>query len=395
MWLPPFSGDEDWWWKTLGQHIVTLLTHADYGLNEQYEGLLFLYRWMIPHMGPRPCSTTALWKSFMTDDHSPIEYSWKWSSGTGKPEIRYSIEPIGPYAGTRHDPLNQAATRTLLHNLAKVMPELDLTWFDYFWHELLGPGTPAASASGDTVGNSTVFVALEMLHGRLTVKAYFLPVETPENSAWDQIHGAIERLGRPNLESLKHVESYLSDHEDGHDLRPFMFAIDCVAPESSRMKIYARSAHTSFNFVQSVMTTGGLRSGSEKSLELLFDLWKRTFGLDPSTSPQTELPAMNHQTCGILFNLDVAPKSPIPVVKVYMSIRHYAKSDLQAALGLLGHLEDNDRGRYSEAYLSTLRALTSPSCLETRTGAQTYLAVALQGHNLSMTSYINPQLYRA
>ncbi|KAF9778782.1 hypothetical protein IL306_003258 [Fusarium sp. DS 682] len=386
---------------TQAQNLQTLMQlheitqPADYDLNEQFEALLFLYKWIIPDMGPRPSSGIAPWKSFMTDDHSPIEYSWKWNRGGKKPEIRYSVELLSPLAGSNQDPYNQAPTRKLLHNIAKVIPELDVTWFEHFWRELLGPGTPAASTSGGSPKNSTMFAALEMLHDRLSVKAYFIPVETVELSAWCQISQAIKSLGCQNLEALNNVESYLSNHDDGRKLHPFMLAIDCVATGSSRLKIYARSSQTSFRFVRDVMTVGGLRTGLDQSLDKFFDLWKRTLDLDQNTPLEAELPSVNHLTSGAVFNFDVAPKSPIPDVKAYIPVRHYAKNDLQAALGLLGYLEDHGNGYYSQSYLRALDAMAPPGRLDQATGVQTYFAVACQGDGLSLTSYLSPQVYAA
>ncbi len=42
----------------------------------------------------------------MTDDFSPIEYSWKWSMGTDPPEIRYSIEALSYLMSAAADLLN-------------------------------------------------------------------------------------------------------------------------------------------------------------------------------------------------------------------------------------------------------------------------------------------------
>jgi 4-O-dimethylallyl-L-tyrosine synthase len=297
--------------------------------------------------------------------------------------------------GSTQDPFNQIPTRNLHYILAKVIPELDLTWFEHFWHELLGPESPAASISGIPTKGSTIFAALEMLRDHLFVKTYFIPVETPELSAWQQISRAIKTSGCQSLEALNRVESYLSDRDGGTQVRPFMLAIDCVAPGASRLKIYARSNQTSFRFVRDVMTVGGLRTGLDKSLERFFDLWKRTLDLDPNASPEDELPNVDHPTSGAVFHFDVAPKSFIPDVKVYIPVRHYAKNDLQAALGLLGYLEDQGRGYYSQSYLGALDVLAPPGQLDQATGLQTYFAVACQGDDLSLTSYLNPQFYGA
>ncbi|KAF5627299.1 tryptophan dimethylallyltransferase [Fusarium tjaetaba] len=396
-WLPPLSGDKEWWWKTLGLQLHTLLAEADYDLNEQYKALLLLYRWVVPEMGPRPRSSMAPWNSFMTDDHSPIEYSWKWNSGNKKPDIRYAIELVSPLAGTKQDPFNQIPTRNLVYNLARNIPELDLTWFEHFSHELLGPEYLTTSTSGISTKGSTIFAALELLHGRLSVKVYFIPVETQDASAWHQIKHAIETSGCQNIEALHHVDAYLSSDDDGRQLRPFMLAIDLVEPGASRLKIYARSDQTSFRFARDVMTVGGLRIGMDKSLEKFFDLWKRALGLNHDALPGDELPKVDHLTSGAVFNFDVAPKSSIPDVKAYIPVRHYADNDLQAAVGLIGYLEEhgNGYGVYSQSYLRALDMLAPPGQLDQATGVQTYFAVACQGDDLAFTSYLNPQLYAA
>ncbi|GAM40056.1 hypothetical protein TCE0_034f12102 [Talaromyces pinophilus] len=392
-WLPQDSVHKDWWWKRLGGHLHVLLHEAGYNLNEQYEALLFLYYWVAPRMGPMPNSPQPVWRSFMTDDHSPIEYSWKWSPGDRAPEVRYSIEAIGDEAGSREDPMNQASTVDLLQQLNHFIPELDLVWFEHFRRTLLGPGTPAAAYPD--IGNSSVFLAFEMVHGRIRAKAYFLPVETPQLSAAQQISDAICKSGCSNLEAVHCLESYLLQSDaQGNSIRPFMLGIDCVKPAESRLKIYARSPETSFNFVHSVMTLGGRREGLDGVVGDFHELWKLTLGLAPDEPPENSLSRSSHQTSGTLFYFDVAPKSPIPDVKTYIPVRHYAQSDLQAARGLLGYLESRNSGLHAKAYIRCLEALESPEGLESTTGVQTYITVAFERDGLSITSYLNPQIYR-
>ena len=60
----------------------------------------------------------------MTDDFSPLEYSWIWDA-KGHPKIRYSIEAIGPDAGTAIDPFNRVQTMRLVNQLCVALPERD------------------------------------------------------------------------------------------------------------------------------------------------------------------------------------------------------------------------------------------------------------------------------
>ncbi|KAM5526596.1 dimethylallyl tryptophan synthase [Fusarium oxysporum f. sp. phaseoli] len=190
-----------------------------------------------------------------------------------------------------------------------------------------------------------------------------------------------------NFEALDHVESYLSDYQNRRQLRPFMLSIDCVKPESPRLKIYARSPQKSFHFVQTVMTIGSLRCGFDKSLDNLFDLLKRALDLDPNASLKEEIPAVNHATSGTLFNFGIAPKSPIPDVKAHIPVRHYAKNDLHAAFGLVGSSEDHNRGYCSQSYIRALEGLAPPNCRAQTTGVQIYFTVASQGDDLSLTIF--------
>ncbi|KAJ5655088.1 aromatic prenyltransferase [Penicillium lividum] len=392
-WIPHGPVHQQWWWKTLGRQLCVFLQEANYTINEQYDALLFLHYWVAPRMGPKPSSPRPCWRSFMTDDHTPIEYSWKWNSGGRAPEIRYSIEPISMQSGSDcTDPMNQAQTVDLLHQLARFMPSLDMTWFKHFQHTLLGPGTPASTQP--EAGRSSIFLAFEMVWGRIGVKAYFLPVETPSQTSAQQIFNAIRTAGCSNLEAVHSLEAYLLEAENqGHGIKPFMLGIDCVNPIQSRLKIYARAQETSYSFVRNVMTLGGRRKGLHGVIDEFHELWKSTLGLAPDESPERPLLQSSHQTSGTLFYFDVAPKSSLPDVKTYIPVRHYAESDLKAALGLLDFIEKRNISDHAQAYIRCLQELATPDGLESTTGVQTYITVAFDGDNLSITSYFNPQIY--
>ena len=91
-----------------GPPLALLLLHAGYDLHSQYNGLLFHYQLNCLRLGARPGidGVPRGWKSFMTDEFSPLEFSWSWDSSEERPQVRYSIEAIGADAGKAMDPFN-------------------------------------------------------------------------------------------------------------------------------------------------------------------------------------------------------------------------------------------------------------------------------------------------
>ena len=415
-WLPTRDRDKNWWWSTTGFQLASLLRAAGYTPNEQYEALLFHYFEIVTRLGKLPMSTVPSWQSFMTDDFSPIEYSWKWGYGTETPEIRYGIEPIGSDAGTTFDPLNQVATLELVRRLNRAIPEIDLTWFDHLRHLMFGAfgaGSGYRSMPRLTLdyleqhvfrrstminydtkgkGNSSMFLALELVRSRLSAKAYFIPVKTPEQSVASQIFQAIKKLDGANLAAIEDIESYLRSDSDGSTLQVFMVGIDCVAPEKSRLKLYVRSPQTSFDFVRGVMSLGGRLTGQGAVSAQFQDLWNLVMGLDPKTLPEHKLPNVNHVTSGTCFHIDVAPISGLPTVKAYIPVRHYANSDLAIATGLGKFLKRHNRAAFVKNYMHALEGLATRG-IDQATGVQTYISCAYQHGELALTSYLSPQVY--
>lgn len=129
-------------------------------------------------MGPAPRKDGRLkWNSLLGNEGSPIEYSWKWNTAKGKPDVRYCVEAIGPYAGRALDPLNQDATLEMLHRLQDVVPTVDLAWTNHFAATLFdhNRGKYAKEAANGAHFTSTMFVAPEWLKTGFSMKTYFLP----------------------------------------------------------------------------------------------------------------------------------------------------------------------------------------------------------------------------
>lgn len=386
-----------YWWERMGRPLAVMLHSSGYTANQQYEALLFYQLVIVPYLGPRPASHVPPWKSFMTDDHTPIEYSWKWPAlpGDGLPEIRYAIEAMGPGTGTSADRLNQAPALALLDRVTHVVPGVDLALFHHFRNALFSTEERSVGTDAKGTDASTLLVAFDIGRKKVNVKAYFIPVGQPTpSSAANQILAAAKSAPCANLSAIKAMETFL-DSESSSTLQPFMIAIDCVEPSTSRIKVYVRSPQTSFDFTRHVLTLGGLHAIPEDTMVDIHDLWTLTLGIDASYPQDKDLSnPSSHATAGMCFNLDVGPKGALPRVKAYIPVRHYSSNDNQVTGGLRTLLERKRCAGYASAYQATMHALeVEPGKALQETGIQTYISCAIEQGKLNMTSYLSPQIY--
>ncbi|KAK0672148.1 tryptophan dimethylallyltransferase-domain-containing protein [Cercophora samala] len=359
--------DKYWWSKEIGSHLMLLLTKAGYALDAQVEALTFLYHIL------------------------------EWGDGNKPPEVRYSIEAIPPVANTASDPLNQAATYALLSQLQAMSPNIDLSLFHHFAASFFGPRSPGKFTSTTvTRQQSSLFLAFEMSRhiGEISTKCYFVPVPTVSNTVAEQISSAIKSSSyHSHLPAITELEQFLLHDRDGQTIIPIMLGIDCVDPSKSRLKIYARSTKTSFEFVRRVMSLGGRRQGIEEEEKQLKDLWCRVLGLPEVMNMEEELHFCDHPTAGTLFYFDVGPKEVAPDVKVYIPVRHYSESDRKITDGLASFMKKYGRGSFVDGYKEVVEGLATKKGIDEGTGVHTYVTAAYQNGGLAVTSYFNPQLH--
>lgn len=114
------------WEHKAGRPLSILLQKASYDLEAHITFLRFFLDYTIDALGPSYNfqDGTSLWKSFMSDDHTPIEFSWQWRATGNFPTIRFSIEAINQSAGTSADPFNLQAQSRLIEHLRNTMPLL-------------------------------------------------------------------------------------------------------------------------------------------------------------------------------------------------------------------------------------------------------------------------------
>jgi DMATS type aromatic prenyltransferase len=360
------------WWHSTGVTFAILLQNARYSFKDQCQHLVRYYTTIIPELGAGPSSdgSAKRWKSFMTDHHCPVEFSWEWNHSTELAVIRCSFEAIGAAAGTSLDPYNQYATLQFVDKARGQIAGCDLHWFDNLWETLtyfeVAESNGESNAPSDhsyqppSTHQSRSFLALEFKKTGLVLKAYFLPefrARAEGSSSMSVISEAFTTL--PNLSdtmqsAYQDLKGFLETSPQGQTLLPEIVAIDCVAPQKSRFKIYMRSHLTT---LESVIETLSLsdstrRNNLQHSITDFTKVWNAVFGLDPDQNDN--LPRVDHRTSGILYCFSLEADKATPTVKVYLPVRHYGKGDREVAAGLQSYVRTTARTDYSQAYVEAI-----------------------------------------
>jgi DMATS type aromatic prenyltransferase len=399
----PIDKNAAFWSKSTGQYLAKLLQEAGYDFYSQYLALRFHYVSIIPHLGPPPTTDghPASWKSFMTDDFSPLEYSWTWDGAS--PKVRYSIEAIGSNPGMPEDPFNQEATLRLVRDLKLQYSHLDWQWFHHFFAHLCETEAHVfqqQKVDSTQSDQSSVFLAFELERaGSFAAKAYFIPVEAIQNgkSLWTAICTSIKKLELTGhfFPALDRLIEFVTSHPEGAMLEVVGLAVDCVKPEHSRLKLYVRSHSTSFKSIRTVMTLDHHPQSpiTGNNIKTLRRLWHLVLGLDEGTSESKTLPRTFHQTSGVLYNFDIHRGKNIPEPKVYIPVKHHGRNDEDIALGLRSFLKEQGRTEFAGNYLRMLSCLGSHRSLSDSRGLQTYISCGFKKGLPSVTSYIGPEIY--
>ncbi|KEQ85578.1 aromatic prenyltransferase [Aureobasidium pullulans EXF-150] len=395
-WLPARGGDTDFWWKVTGSHLASMLWQAGYPPETQLEYLLFHHQVVVPYLGATPLSTTRLpYKSFMTDDFSPIEYSWKWKKDQ-KPEVRLSVELIGDRSGTATDLHNQCPTKCLFQQLSGMMSSVDMTWFDRFLEDF----KPQVGQDDESIEwESSVFAGFELGKHEIGLKAYLVPrsrscCDKFLTSGFKEAVSAV-RGRNCELDAFSTLTWFLQNDPDGRNLNMVLLGIDCVEPSRSRMKVYMRTSVTSLAHTIAIMSLGGRRWLGPSTLSDVRQLWTSVLKLDSEFPETAELPVRTHQTSGILFYFDIKPTATIPDVKVYIPVRHYGGTDAEISAGLLAFMMRRFGSRNCAEYLDMLRGFAKQEEMNRTNGLQTYISFSVgKNGELDVTSYLSPQVHK-
>ncbi|CAG8960059.1 hypothetical protein HYFRA_00010537 [Hymenoscyphus fraxineus] len=406
---PDLDPNALFWWNSTSEVLRKLLSFGDYDDHQRREALAFYLEFVVPSLGPSPTldGKPSKWKSFMTDDHTPIEYSWAWgnSEGVVGRRIRFSMEAISEKSGTETDPWNKTATFALVKRLGTYIPDSDFGWFHWLSEQFI-PSTECFQGDSSWLGpakhRSSLFLAFELGDGAPIVKSYMLPFAKQARTGKSSRAAITEILStlecREQWPTLPKLLKLWEEQSAPFDLEPFMIAIDCVAPINSRMKVYARTPHTSLGEVQSIMSIFEDKSKIIKGLEELSELWRLIFSLpenDRKGEYDKQLPSSDHDTSGILFYFEVRPENCKITTKVYLPVRHYGRNDLSVANGLQAFLQKRGvlQKKFAGHFLTALHQICTHRRLEDATGLQTYVSCKIDRESLDITSYLNPEIY--
>ncbi|KAM6528742.1 hypothetical protein FALCPG4_009702 [Fusarium falciforme] len=361
-----FNPHQRYWYQNVGYVLGSLLNSSGYAQMSQINILHHFANLVTPHLGSAFRIGLPRWRSFMTDDFTPVQLGWDFHTGPEKPAIDYSVEPIGLDAGMAVNLQNSMAAGDFKKGLVEAFPEIDTTLFDHF-HSCFdqlwigaGPGH-----------QSTMFWGFTLEENTITNKAYFFPgamARATHQPTLAVIRVAVESARgytQGKMTSFKLFADYVSQRPELR-LEIEMFALDLVKEDESKLEVYFRDRRTNFEAVKETMSLGGrLQELSfEMGIRKLRRLWDALLGTQ-GVPDNITLPYKYHRTAGILYHFEFGMNVQTPKVRIYIPVRHYAENDQQILNALTGFMSeeagDNDTQtfmesatRYSECLQSTL-----------------------------------------
>ncbi|RSL89638.1 hypothetical protein CDV31_015832 [Fusarium ambrosium] len=396
-----FNPHERYWYQNVGCVLGSFLNSAGYTQMSQINILHHFANLVAPHLGSAFRVGLTRWKSFMTDDFTPVQLNWDFRAGAEKTTVAYSIEPTGLDAGTAVNLQNASAAGDFKKGLVEACPEINTTLFDYFRSRFdqvwigCGPGH-----------QSTMFWGFTLEENVITNKAYFFPgaiARATHQSTLAVIRDAVETAPGYSHKKMASFELFAEYASRRPELRLEieMFALDLVQEEKSQLKVYFRDRRTNFEAVKETISLGWRlqEPNLEVGIQKLRRLWDALLGRQ-GVPDNVDLPHKNHRTAGILYDFEFGMSVQTPNVRVYIPVRHYAENDQQILNALTGFMSE-EAGEYggqtflesTTRYSECLQSTFDSAALANGLGVQTYIGCSIEGDgNLRIVSYINPQV---
>ncbi|KAJ7185512.1 tryptophan dimethylallyltransferase-domain-containing protein [Mycena filopes] len=373
------------WWNTVAVPILGFMRRQAYPEDSVQAYTAFLRDEILPLLGPG--GQTPPYPSWMTDDHTPVEFSLI----LGKPtqsSVRFAVETSAlPLSGDR----SMATLRRTLEGFTRTLkmePKFDLTWFDICAEEMILSDEQKTVVCEDRPVSET-FIAFDCGHYSTTAKVYFMPHirclasgETPEQ----MMKRATDRMGldKPWAKISQFLSRFLPGDRPPIDI----VAIDCIPETRNRLKIYFRTDLASYAQMECFLTLGGVLTDVDAGLRNARLMWDAV----TSAGERTERKASYFPAALIYYELKLG--SDFPSSKAYLPVRRYLPNDLVIARTVenLG-LQLKDGAAVASGYADLVQKTFAHRDLSTRTGIQTYLTCTVKPGASDISIYLNPEAF--
>jgi DMATS type aromatic prenyltransferase len=358
--------DQEFWWRATAVSLGRLLANCRYSEEGQVTHLRWYHRFIIEALGPRPIpGVKPRFQPCPVFDGSACELSVNWKESTPERTVRFTIEATGFDAGTEADPFNQDETKVLLRKMARETPDIDLRRFDYFASKLflssqeaktvvrkIPPGTPL----------SQVWVAFDLLDGKIMPKVYFMPVlkwistDIPSKTlVLDLARGCNGAYGNFDA-SVDILNSYLNSFPPREAPVVEMVAIDCIDSPKSRIKIYLRTSVNTLARAKRAFTLGGRLSGDviDEGLQALASLWPILFRLPSDHDVEDVEVFRDGSYCGNA--IEMKPGHAEPEVKIHIPVSKIPGTDAQICESLSAWFRLRGHDQFAADYQKDLAA---------------------------------------
>ncbi|MEN3586058.1 tryptophan dimethylallyltransferase family protein [Streptomyces sp. ZYX-F-203] len=316
-------------------------------------------RLLVDVLGPvadRPLTVPPPNRTFLSDDHTPVEFSLSFRPGAD-PTVRVLVEPgCGTDRLLEAGRVGLAQVRAMARRWGFSTASLDEVG------DLFLPDTPQ--------GALALWCALELPPGGVPrVKVYLDPAASGAEHSGATLREAHRRLGHLRaFESLPEADGY-----------PF-FALDLGEWSEPRAKVYLRHEGLTAGRVGSLVRCAG--GGEERAM---VEFFRAASGIEESDAGLTGRPGLS---CHAFTDAGSARPSGFTL---HVPVRDYAPHDAEALARAEGVLRD--QGIDGDPLARALGALT-PRRPEDGVGLIAYLALAHQrGRTPRVTAYVSSEAY--
>ncbi|KAJ7480186.1 aromatic prenyltransferase [Mycena galericulata] len=373
------------WWDTVGLPIISFMRHAKYPEDAVHAYTSLLLNEILPLLEP----DNPAHPSWMTDDHTPVEFSLILGKTT-KSSVRFAFEPSAlPLAGER----SITVLRHTLEHLASVFPmkpKFNLDWFDICTEELLLPDAQKRNNPKDHPV-SEIFLGFDCAQYSGIMKVYFMPRirsfvwnESPE----EMMKRVTDRLGL--AKPWAKISQFLSRFFPGDRPGIEIVAIDCVPGSLNRLKIYFRTNLLSHSHMEYFLTLGGALSTPEfaAGLQNAKLAWNAmTNGSDDGLPTQT-----TYFPSGLIY-YELKQGDDDPSSKVYLPVQRYLQNDLATARSIEQLACQIPNSSVPNTYSDFMQTVFPHRSLSARAGIHTYVGCTVKPGGGDISLYYCPEAF--